>query len=191
MELTQIKTQTTWGNAVESINNNNAKIALELQKVGEKMVGYYVNLSSLQEAHPIGVTGTFAYVGTTAPFKIYQWSESSNSWIDTGATGGITDVDFSLYLPISGGTITGDVKIQGEAEIQALKIGAHIHPQENYKVSVVGDMDVYTLTADAVIISGGSSDEVLVANGDNKTIEDLGALLSEDTTDEEDYEDVF
>lgn len=98
MTLEQVKTNTTWNEASSRINSNNAKIAVELTKLGNatyKNKGYFKTLSQLQEAYPSSSEGSRAYVGTRYPYAIYLWE--SGGWSDSGETGGDESLDLSQY----------------------------------------------------------------------------------------------
>ncbi len=57
-----------------------------LKSATVKNKGYYKTVEDLQLAHPTGDVGEIAYVGTAAPYAIYQWGD--NGWEDTGSTEG-------------------------------------------------------------------------------------------------------
>lgn len=98
MEIENIKTQTTWSEAAESINSNNLKIITEvtkLQSATYKNKGYFKTLSDLQSAFPTAAVGSKAYVGLSYPYAIYLWE--NNSWVDSGATGGEESVKLDQF----------------------------------------------------------------------------------------------
>lgn len=98
MELKNIKTQTTWSEAAESINSNNLKIITEVTKLQDatyKSKGYFKTLSDLQSAFPTAAVGSKAYVGLSYPYAIYLWE--NNSWVDSGATGGEEAVNLEQF----------------------------------------------------------------------------------------------
>lgn len=98
MELENIKTQTTWSEAAESINSNNLKIITEVTKLQGstyKNKGYFKTLSDLQAAFPTAAVGSKAYVGLSYPYAIYLWE--NNSWVDSGATGGEESVKLDQF----------------------------------------------------------------------------------------------
>lgn len=100
MELEVIKSQTTWNEAASSINSNSQKInseIIKLQNATYKNRGYYSSLDELTSYVPSASNGAIAYVGDAYPFAIYSWSSESNSWVDTGNTGGGEDVNLSNY----------------------------------------------------------------------------------------------
>ena len=63
----------------------------EIKKVSVRY-GYYASVDRLLEARPIGTVGDRAYVGTSAPFAIYEWN--GYAWEDTGLKGGNMDADY-------------------------------------------------------------------------------------------------
>lgn len=83
MELSTIKTQTTWAAAVETINSNNNKIAVAIQSAiinstNSKHKGYFSSASVL----PSGEEGAIAFVGEWPNYKVYYWS--NGSWYNSG-----------------------------------------------------------------------------------------------------------
>lgn len=98
MKLENIKTQTTWNDASESINRNSLKIATELSKLGNatyKNKGYFATAETLVGAYPTSSIGSKAYVGTNYPYAIYVWDGSA--WVDSGETGGDESVALDDY----------------------------------------------------------------------------------------------
>ena len=98
MELENIKTQTTWSDAAESINSNNLKIITEvtkLQGATYKNKGYFKTLADLQSAYPNAGPGSKAYIGVSYPYAIYLWE--NNSWVDSGVTGGEESVNLEQF----------------------------------------------------------------------------------------------
>ena len=98
MELEQVKQQTTWNDAAESINSNNLKIITEvtkLQSATYKNKGYFTSLTALQSAFPSASSGSKAYVGTKYPYAIYLWQ--NEGWVNSGHTGGEENVNLSQF----------------------------------------------------------------------------------------------
>lgn len=96
MNLEQIKTQTTWNEASKRINNNNARIneaVVRLENSMDKNKGYFKTLEELNASYPYTSVGSLAYVGTTYPFHIYLWNNHSNTWEDSGMTGGDSSIN--------------------------------------------------------------------------------------------------
>jgi hypothetical protein len=97
MELENIKTQTTWSDAAESINSNNLKIVTEvtkLQSATYKNKGYFKTFSDLQSAFPTAMVGSKAYVGLSYPYTIYLWQ--NNAWVNSG-TGGDESITMDQF----------------------------------------------------------------------------------------------
>ena len=100
MELESVKSQTNWNEASSTINNNNSKIAIELHKLGNstyKNKGYFKTLADLQGQYPTSSIGSIAYVGTSYPFSIYLWNETTGAWVNSGAKGGDEALDLDNY----------------------------------------------------------------------------------------------
>ena len=97
MELDNIKQQTTWNDAAESINSNFAKVDIEIEKlknVTTRDKGYYQTVEALTAAHPTASVGSRAFVGYVAPYAVYVWDKATSKWVDTGET--ITDATLDL-----------------------------------------------------------------------------------------------
>lgn len=97
MELEQVKQQTTWNDASESINSNFAKVDIEIEKlknVTTRDKGYYQTVEALTAAHPTASVGSRAFVGYVAPYAVYVWDKATSKWVDTGET--ITDATLDL-----------------------------------------------------------------------------------------------
>lgn len=100
MELESVKPKTNWNEASSTINNNNAKISVEITKLANstyKNKGYFKTLEDLNDACPTGSAGSIAYVGVSSPFSIYLWDTSTNAWVISGTTGGDESLDLSQY----------------------------------------------------------------------------------------------
>ena len=100
MNIEQIKTQTTWSEASNRINRNNAKIneaVVRLENATYKNKGYFKTLAELKANILSPSAGCLAYVGTSYPFAIYLWNKDSSSWSDSGLTGGDPNVDLGVY----------------------------------------------------------------------------------------------
>lgn len=97
MELENIKQNTVWNDAAESINSNFAKVDIEIEKlknVTTRDKGYYQTVEALTAAHPTASVGSRAFVGYVAPYAIYVWDKATSKWVDTGET--ITDATLDL-----------------------------------------------------------------------------------------------
>lgn len=85
MELRQIKTQTTWEVATDSINHNNGKIneaVTRLENATYKNKGYFKSLEELQNAFPSPPNGSRAFVGNNPPYAIYI--SENGAWTYSG-----------------------------------------------------------------------------------------------------------
>lgn len=99
MNIQDIKSNTTWQEASNTINNNNNKISLAiatLENATLKNKGYFTTEEQLFAYVPNPSPGSKAYVGSNWPFKIYY--ESNGSWVDSGETGGVEDFDLGEYM---------------------------------------------------------------------------------------------
>lgn len=100
MELRQIKTQTTWEVATDSINHNNGKIneaVIRLENATYKNKGYFKSLEELTAYVPVPSSGSRAYVGTNYPYQIYI--EENGEWVFSEETGGDENIDLTrLYM---------------------------------------------------------------------------------------------
>ena len=99
MNIQDIKSNTTWQEASNTINNNNNKISLAiatLENATLKNKGYFTTEEHLVAYVPNPSPGSKAYVGSNWPFKIYY--ESNGSWVDSGETGGVEDFDLGEYM---------------------------------------------------------------------------------------------
>ena len=99
MNIQDIKSNTTWQEASNTINNNNNKISLAiatLENATLKNKGYFTSEEQLKAYVPNPSPGSKAYVGSNWPFKIYY--ESNGSWVDSGETGGVEDFDLGEYM---------------------------------------------------------------------------------------------
>ena len=99
MNIQDIKSNTTWQEASNTINNNNNKISLAiatLENATLKNKGYFTTEEQLKAYVPNPSPGSKAYVGSNWPFKIYY--ESNGSWVDSGETGGVEDFNLGEYM---------------------------------------------------------------------------------------------
>lgn len=92
--LSMINAQTDWLTACNTINENNSKISVDIEKLKSattKNKGYFKTLEDLEAAYTStnSTVGMIAYVGTTPPYSIYEYT--SSGWSDTGETYTPTD----------------------------------------------------------------------------------------------------
>lgn len=100
MELKNVGTTTTWNDAAIRINSNTQKIGNEIDRLRAatyKNKGYFASASALASAYPTASAGSIAYVGSSYPYAIYVWDTSSQSWINSGKTGGQESVPLEDY----------------------------------------------------------------------------------------------
>lgn len=98
-ELNNIPKEGTWGAASDILNDNFAKVAVDLEKVKNATTrnkGYYTTAEVLSSAFPTAPAGSIAYVGTSYPFALYRFEDGS--WNNTGQTGGDEQVDLTEYV---------------------------------------------------------------------------------------------
>ena len=62
-----------------------------------KNKGYFKTLADLQGQYPTSSIGSIAYVGTSYPFSIYLWNETTGAWVNSGATGGDEALNLDNY----------------------------------------------------------------------------------------------
>ena len=89
MNIQDLKSNTTWQEASNTINNNNNKISLAIETLENaklKNKGYFTSVEKLNEAIPNPTIGSKAYVGTSEPYAIYI--VENGVWVDSGYTGG-------------------------------------------------------------------------------------------------------
>jgi hypothetical protein len=124
MNLNQIKTTTTWSEAASSINNNNQKIEVELEKLQNATIrnkGFYLTYEQLVSAHPTANVGDVAYVlSSDNTYISYRWD--GEFWELIGEEY-VPEIPLENYLPKTGGTITGDLEVEGDANFETIYVG--------------------------------------------------------------------
>lgn len=98
-ELNNIPKEGTWGAASDILNDNFAKMAVDIEKIKNATTrnkGYYTTVDVLSSSFPTAPIGSIAYVGSNFPFTLYRFE--NGSWINTGITGGDEQVDLSEYV---------------------------------------------------------------------------------------------
>ena len=89
-------------------NNSNTNVFEDSEKTklgsltGGRYLGVFADLTALQTAHPIGVSGDNATV-TSPDGNIFYWDTGSTSWLDSG-TGFIGDMNKAVYDPTAKNT---------------------------------------------------------------------------------------
>ena len=155
MNIQDLKSNTTWQEASNTINNNNNKISLAiatLENATLKNKGYFTTLEKLNEAIPNPTIGSKAYVGTSEPYAIYI--VENGAWVYSGYTGGDEIVANITTDRIEDGAVTSE-KISTSAFDSTLSVSGKIAPadvvggklaelekKQKYVGSIVGDIGV-------------------------------------------------
>ena len=99
MELTKIKSKDiSWGYAAQSLNNNFDKINADVEKLKyatSKVKGFFKTEEALNEFVQQANEGEIAYIGSSSPYQIWEWSEGK--WMNTDETEGSINVNLSNY----------------------------------------------------------------------------------------------
>lgn len=85
-----------WNEISSLLNANFNTIATQLLQFANVAVynkGIHADVESLQQSYPTPMVGSFAYVGTTPPYKIYTYR--ATGWQDSGVNGEPMETDFS------------------------------------------------------------------------------------------------
>lgn len=130
MNIQDLKSNTTWQEASNTINNNNNKISIAiatLENVRLKNKGYFTTVEKLNEAIPNPTIGSKAYVGTSEPYAIYI--VENGSWVDSGYTGGNEIVAKITTDRIENGAVTSE-KIATSAFDDTLSVSGKIAPAD-------------------------------------------------------------
>lgn len=130
MNIQDLKSNTTWQEASNTINNNNNKISLAiatLENAKLKNKGYFTTKEKLNEAIPNPTIGSKAYVGTSEPYAIYI--VENGVWIDSGYTGGDEIVAKITTDRIENGAVTSE-KISSTAFDSTLSVSGKIAPAD-------------------------------------------------------------
>lgn len=130
MNIQDLKSNTTWQEASNTINNNNNKISLAiatLENAKLKNKGYFTTVEKLKEAVPNPTIGSKAYVGTSEPYAIYI--VENGAWVDSGYTGGDEIVAKITTDRIEDGAVTS-AKISTSAFDDTLSVSGKIAPAD-------------------------------------------------------------
>ena len=130
MNIQDLKSNTTWQEASNTINNNNNKISLAiatLENAKLKNKGYFTTLEKLNEAIPNPTIGSKAYVGTSEPYAIYI--VENGVWVDSGYTGGDEIVANITTDRIEDGAVKSE-KIATSAFDDTLSVRGKIAPAD-------------------------------------------------------------
>jgi hypothetical protein len=153
------------------------------------------NMIYLDAVRGVGVNGNVTATsfiksgGTSAQFLKADGSVDSNTYITASA---LTDYATKLwvtnqlgdYLPLDGGTLTGAVNFtntygNGSIFVDSVDHDLNITASNMIYLDAVRGVGVNgKITADAFEKSGGTSDEVLCADGSVKTLTELKAALN-------------
>ncbi len=96
--LSQIKTDSNWGDTAAAINQNFNQVNTELTTLKNTTSVRQPLFSSTTEASKYITSpyvGQLVLIGSTIPAPIYRWNGSS--WGNTGQTGGSAEVPLSNY----------------------------------------------------------------------------------------------
>ncbi len=99
MELNTIKQKGTWGDTATALNENFAKVTVEVGKLSystTRSKGLYLSETALKAQCPNPSVGDWAVIGTTIPGRIWR-CEVNGIWKDAGTTGGGADVNLTEY----------------------------------------------------------------------------------------------
>lgn len=130
MNIQDLKSNTTWQEASNTINNNNNKISLAiatLENAKFKNKGYFTTEAKLKEAIPNPTIGSKAYVGTSEPYAIYI--VENGVWVDSGYTGGDELVAKITTDRIEDSAVTSE-KISTSAFDDTLSVSRKIAPAD-------------------------------------------------------------
>ena len=153
------------------------------------------NMIYLDAVRGVGVNGNVTATsfiksgGTSAQFLKADGSVDSNTYITASA---LTDYATKLwvtnqlgdYLPLDGGTLTGAVNFtntygNGSIFVDSVDHDLNITASNMIYLDAVRGVGVNgNVTATSFIKSGGTSDEVLCADGSTKTLSELKAALN-------------
>lgn len=160
MNIQDLKSNTTWQEASNTINNNNNKISLAiatLENATLKNKGYFTTVEKLNEAVPNPTIGSKAYVGTSEPYAIYI--VENGVWVDSGYTGGDEIVAKIATDRIEDGAVTSE-KIATSAFDSTLSVSGKIAPADvvggkltNLEEGVVSNSKFITNIKDCFAIS--------------------------------------
>ena len=97
--ISQIKTDTDWQEAADTINTNFANVSTAIEGLKQTTSVKMPLFSSTSEANSAitnKYVGQLILVGSTLPAPVYRWNGSS--WVNTGTTGGNAEVPLTNYL---------------------------------------------------------------------------------------------
>lgn len=97
--ISQVKTDTDWQEAAGTINTNftNVSAAIEGLKMTTSIkMPLFSSTSQANSTLTNKYVGQLILVGSTLPAPVYRWNGSS--WVNTGMTGGDSEVPLADYL---------------------------------------------------------------------------------------------
>lgn len=197
MELTKIKTQTTWGEAVNEINANHQKLAIAIQSTYGKDAhnkGYFDSEQSLNSAYPSAEMGDVAFVGTWPNYDVYLWN--GQSWYDT-----LADAYLQNYISANGDSdLVGKLTITDKlTALGGIDVEGNSNFDGNMKVTQgLGISDNQTIINNGqirnkfgIIIESATKPSAIISDGTLKPLDEIGALSTSPTSDETEYEEIF
>lgn len=97
--ISQIKTDSNWGDAASTLNSNFQNMNVDLEKVKSsttKFKGYFTTETALKQAYPSPKVGDTAWVGSTYPGTVYD-VHTDGIWHNTGTAPDTETVDLTDY----------------------------------------------------------------------------------------------
>lgn len=97
--ISQIKTESNWGEAASTINSNFQNMNVDLEKVKSsttKFKGYFTTETTLKQAYPSPKVGDTAWVGDTYPGFVYD--VQNGTWHNTNKAPETESVELNNYL---------------------------------------------------------------------------------------------
>lgn len=179
MELSTIKTKTTWSEVANTINQNNQKIEAAILNATEKLRGYFITEESLRNIIPVGKLGDIAYVfnANTGGFSYYIYTWNGSNWENTNQQYTTPDVNLNDYVPLKGNsTIDGNLGLTGGIGINGTQ-------------TIINDGTITTTVG--VVISRATQQSVVLSDGSIKPITEMGNLRASTIENTTDYDDVF
>lgn len=110
---------------------------------GLEIKDYYATYADLIAAHPTGSPGDGYMIGTSTPYNLYIWSQSSNSWVDVGPLGSAAP---STITPLMDGTASAGLS-------NDYSRGDHRHPSDTSKQDVLTAGNGISIDQDNTIAS--------------------------------------
>lgn len=86
-----------WKEISSILNDNFAKLGIKLQYLSEISLyskGRFLSAEALTDAYPTAMDGSFAYIGSSAPYSIYLYSKTTG-WFDSEEKGVPNEFDWN------------------------------------------------------------------------------------------------